>query len=204
MEPARFRQFAMALKRRNKAWLQSLTSRIRVEIYKHGLPEEFLQTNGKTFLEEDLADNAFAYASTQIVRVGEREDGWHTDGGCSLLHISLTGCGEREVSVSLEEQGCISLPQRPGSIYLGNMCALNHNVVHNARSPGCYGEGTDEGPVQITVMLRSDVFRAARARKKNATPGPKELFRIVNTETAKHLAEESFTLPTLSAVLAEA
>ena len=53
----------------------------------------------------------------------------------------------------------------------GNLCALNHNVVHSERSPGCFGEGTPGGPVPITVMLRSDVFRAARQRDRQAFGG---------------------------------
>ena len=51
-------------------------------------------------------------------------------------------------------------------------------------------------------MLRSDVFREGRARKKNAIPGPEELFGILNTETAGHLANVLFRLPDLSAVIA--
>ena len=64
------------------------------------------------------------------------------------------------------------------------------------------GAGADQ--VQICVMLRTDVFRAARARKLNSTPGPAELFEIVNLETAHHLAEVAFPLPDLGGVLWEA
>ena len=52
-------------------------------------------------------------------------------------------------------------------------------------------------------MLRSDVFREKFSRKINAMPGPAELFIVVNTETAKHLADHPFRLPDLDAVLAE-
>ena len=104
----------------------------------------------------------------------------------------------------LEDAGCISLPQRPGSFYVGNLCALNHIVVHGEHAAGRYGEGPPSEQVQIAVMLRSDVFRAARALKINCTPGPAELYRIVNSETARHLAEQPFHLPDLAAVIAEA
>ena len=139
----------------------------------------------------------------RLSKFGEREDGWHTDGGCSLLHASLAIFGERSVSVNLQEQGCISLPQRPGSFYLGNLVALSHNVVHGAHAPGSFGEGPEAEQVRIAVMLRSDVFRAARARIINATPGPSEFLRIVNGVTANHVADVS-QLPDLSAVVAEA
>ena len=52
-------------------------------------------------------------------------------------------------------------------------------------------------------MLRSDRFRQVRARNKDACPGPHELLRIVNNETARHLAEVPFPLPDIAAVLAE-
>ena len=140
----------------------------------------------------------------QVCKVGEREDGWHTDGGASLLHAGLTIFGSRQLHVKLKNKtGCISLDQRPGSFYVGNLCALEHNVVHGATSPGSWGDGPPESQVQIMVMLRSDLFREIRARTINACPGPHELFRIVNRETARHLAEVPFPLPDLATVLAE-
>ena len=162
-----------------------------------------MQASGAAFMEEDFADNAFVYASVQLLKIGEREDGWHTDGGASLLHAAVTVFGSRTLQVKLEDAGCISLPQRPGSFYVGNLCALNHNVVHGEQSAGSYGDGPLSEQVQIVVILRSDVFRAARARRINATPGLAELFHIVNSETARHLAEQPFHLPDLAAVIAE-
>ena len=92
--------------------------------------------------------------------------------------------GSRTLLVEqLEDAGCISLPQRPGSFYVGNLCALSHNVVHGEHAAGSYGEGPPSEQVQIAVMLRSDVIRVARARRMNATPWPVE-FEIVNSETA--------------------
>ena len=139
----------------------------------------------------------------QLFKIGAREDGWHTDDGSSLLHAAVTIFGSRTLLVEVEDAACISVPQRPGSFYIGNLCALNHNVVHGEHAPGSCGEGPPSEQVQIAVMLRSDVFRAARARRINATPGLGELFHIVNSETAKHLAEQPFHLPDLAAVIAE-
>ena len=93
------------------------------------------------FMDEDFADNAFVYASVQLLKIGEREDGWHTDGGASLLHAGLTVFGSRTLLVNRGGAGCISLPQRPGSFYVGNLCALEHNVAHGEHAAGSYGEG---------------------------------------------------------------
>ena len=64
-------------------------------------------------MDEDFADNAFVYASVQLLKVGAREDGWHTDGGASLPHASLTVFGSRAVEVKLDKPDCISLSQEP-------------------------------------------------------------------------------------------
>ena len=66
-----------------------------------------------------------------------------------------------------------------------------------------HGESADHR-VQIAIMARSDVFREGRARKSCSTPGPKELFDIVNSVVATQLAEKPLLMPSLTAVLAEA
>jgi hypothetical protein len=203
IEAERLVYFVKAFRRRNKAWLHQLTARVRAEILRQNLPSAFLLSNGRVFLDEDFADNAFVYASVQVLKIGAREDGWHTDGGASLLHASLTLFASRSVQVKLEEGVCISLSQRPGTFYTGNLCAMEHNVKHGDQAEGSYGKGPQSQQVQIAVMLRSDFFRNARARKINSTPGHSELYRIVNTETAKQLAQQPLYLPDLAAVIAE-
>ena len=103
--------------------------------------------------------------------------------------------------LTLKDGSCISLPQRPGSFYIGNLCALSQHVVHGEHSAGSYGDREPSQQVQIVVTLRSDVFRLARDRPINALPGPVELLSIVNTATARHLAEQPFHLPDLAAVI---
>ncbi len=204
--PIRFERLALfvkALRRGAKNWLHQLTARVRAEILRQKLPPEFLNSNGRVFMEEDFADNAFVYSSVQFLKIGAREDGWHTDGGTSLLNAAVTVFGSRTLLVKLEDESCISFPQRLGSFSVGHLCALNHNVAHGEHAAGSYGEGPPSEQVQIAVMLRSDVFRAARARRINCTPGPSELYHIVNSETARHLAEQPFHLPDLAAVIAE-
>ena len=57
--------------------------------------------------------------------------------------------------------------------------------------------------LQIAVMIRSDVFRELRARKKNSTPGPMEFFSVVSRTVAQRLADVPVALPDLTHVLAE-
>ena len=52
----------------------------------------------------------------------------------------------------------------------------------------------------VTMMLRSDVFRHARARSNSngaSKPSPAEVFDIVNAELGKALRELPWRLPTL-------
>ena len=159
-------------------------------------------------MNESFADTAFAYASVQVMSAGTaRSDGWHTDGGCSLLHAGLTLFGTKTPQVEVEADSCNEpqeLLQRPGSFYVGNLVALSHNVKHTAEGHGCFQTRSQDQGVQVAIMARSDVFREARARRINNTPGPKELFDIVNRVVATQLAEKPLLTPSLTAVLAEA
>ena len=95
-----------------------------------------------------------------------------------------------------------TLHQGPGDFYVSNMCAIEHEVLHSGSNRDCFSHsGYPE--VKIAVMFRTDVFRDARARRKNAVPGPKDLFDIVNKEAARHLVEVPFVLPDLAAIAAE-
>lgn len=87
LEPIRSERtafFARALRRCARGWLHQLQERVRAEIRRVGLPVDFLP-NATPFTDEDLSDNAFGYASVQVLKAGEREDGWHTEAPlCSM------------------------------------------------------------------------------------------------------------------------
>ena len=127
----------------------------------------------------------------------------------------------------------MTLYQEPGSFYVGNLSALEHNVRHHeeckhtfdgaavtakgdgkdlASAATAKGDAEDPAPaeaakgdqrLQIAVMIRSDVFRHFSARKINSTPGLVELFRVANCTVAQHLADAPVALPDLTEVLAE-
>ena len=96
---------------------------------------------------------------------------------------------------------------------MGNMVAMSHAVHHDEDTTGCFIHTSEtDGDVsgsaetaiwQITAMIRTDVFREARARTINSTPAPKEVFDTVNEIMATLLREVPLYLPTLSEVLAE-
>ena len=215
----RLAAFVRALRKKWRPWLQQLGTKMREAVAADNMPEAISQKNGGPILQEDFADNAFAYASIQLMDPGERDDGWHTDGGCSLLHAAVTLFGTRDLEVktdcltgtsppSTKSVQC-TLEQKPGSFYVGNLSALEHNVRHH-ETDKCehtfdllQQDYDDVQRLLIAVMIRSDVFRDFRARKIDSTPGPKEFFHVVNYAVAEHLALVPVALPDLTEVLDE-
>ena len=207
-----------------RPWLQQLGGNAREAARADCMPAAIYQKRGP-ILQEDFADNAFAYASIQLMQPGVRDDGWHTDGGCSLLHASVTLFGTRSVEVKVEGKSQVTLDQEAGSFYVGNLSALEHNVRHHEECKhtfdGAALTANDDGKdlasaatakgdaeegdqrLQIAVMIRSDVFRESKSRKINSILGPAEFFRVVNYTVAQHLADCPVALPDLTEVLAE-
>ena len=169
--------------------LQHLGDKMRAADRADGMPATIYQKNGGALMQEEFADNAFAYVSIQLMQPGARDDGWHTDGGCSLLHASVTLFGTRSVEVKVIGKPQVTLDQEPGSFYVGNLSALEHNVRHHEECKHTFdgavatakGDGKDFASVatakgdaedlapaetakgdqrlQIAVMIRCDVFR---------------------------------------------
>ena len=206
----RFAAFQRALRKKWRPWLQQLQQKMRLAVKSDNLPEAIVNKNGKPIMEEDFAHNAFAYASIQIMEPGARDDGWHTDGGCSLLHAAVTLWGTRSLEVRLGPwKDPVTLEQKPGSFYVGTLAAVQHNVRHHDRCENTYSDDylkeQPEGKrdLQIAVMIRCDLFRENRARRPDATPGPAEFFNVVNDQVAEHLAIVPVALPDLTDVLDE-
>ena len=97
----RFAAFVRALRKTWRPWLQQLGGKMRGAVRADGMPQEIYEKNGQPILQEDFADNAFAYASIQLLQPGARDDGWHTDGGCSLLNAAVTLFGTRSVEAKV-------------------------------------------------------------------------------------------------------
>ena len=138
-----------------------------------------------------------AYAVVQVMRPSERQDVAHFDVAASLLHAGLTVWGKRGLEVRLAKpaQGALeewkTVPQQPGSFYIGNLCAPWHPVVHlppEQAEPLHRSSDSEEG-VHIAAMLRSAVFAEARARCSSSRASPaKKIYDAVKDVVAKHLA----------------
>ena len=187
----------------NRNWLVQLTEDVRNAL-RHKTNEE-LRSNGAHFFNTCFSDTALTYGVLQVMKPSERYDPAHFDGGASLLHGGLTIFGSRHLecmvaaSVASEEDWEV-LPQRPGSFYVGNLCAPQHRVRH-FEQPGPIGAAA--GNVHVAVMLRTDVFRAERSRAKKFKPKPAEVFDIVNEVVASALSARPLGFPDFASCLAE-
>ena len=124
--------FTRAFINANRAWFDDLTAAIRAKLA--CFPKAALGENGEHFMNSSLATDALAYATIQVMRPSAREDRPHFDGAASLLHAGLTVWGRRGVEIRLQpEAEWQRLEQKPGSFYVGNLCAAWHKVVHLPR-----------------------------------------------------------------------
>ena len=85
----------------------------------------------------------------------------------------------------------------------GKDLASAANAKGDAEDPAPAETAKGGQRLQIAVMIRSDVFREMRARKKNSTLGLVDVFSVVNRTVAQHLADVPVALPDLTEVLAE-
>ena len=193
----RVRFFMLEFFHCNTGWMDRLTERVRAAL--RGFPKEFLGKNGEDFFSDSFCDTALRYAVIQVMSPGPRTDPVHYDGGASLLHMGLTIFGARRLVCHFGAEGARTFRQRAGSIYVGNMCAIEHHVEHEPASAECLGSG--EQAVEITIMFRSDVFRHGQACKKKDKPTPVDLFDIVNTVVASHLSSDHMVLPEFANVV---
>ena len=188
----RARSFLQAFMDCNQEWLLQLSAQVRAALRPY--PASFLSKNGADLITDCFTDVTFNYVMLQVLRPETRRDPKHFDGGASLLHMALTIFGQRNVECWLADETSQVFKQVPGSIYVGTMAAIEHQVEHNSAWSGLHG-----GPrgFQIALQLRCDVFRHSRARQSNRKPTPSEVFDIANEIVAKHLAGHRLLIPEL-------
>ena len=127
-----------------------------------------------------------------------------------MLHLGLTIFGSRILHLWFEGGRTQLLHQNPGSVYIGNMCAVEHQVEHHDEMwPQTLfqdeeASSASDGGLLITVMLRSDVFRNSRARQLLGKPTPVDIYDIVNDVVAEHLATQPVILPDFADVVRHA
>ena len=188
-------RFAQEFVRCNTMWLRQLTSKIRSAL--QHVPPDVLGENGKDLLQGCLSDKAFVQSTIQITKSSDSRDAVHFDCGTSLLHLGLTIFGQYHVECWLADGSSRKFEQRPGNVYVANMCAIWHQVGHSLPEDGTEG-------AEIVILLRSDVFRRSKDPDGKSKPMPEIVFDIVNTVVASHLGSDPLVLPEIRHCLPDA
>ena len=182
----RIGMFGRAYRNRNREQFRRMGQEIADRIRQFPLHLQGSE-NAQEFLKDDLADTCLAYAVIQVMQPSVRSDPPHCDGGASLLHAGLTLYGRRNLALFYPDGSSEIREQTPGLYYTGNLCAIRHEVRHNAPADQQLLHGHE-----IAVMFRTDCFRGSRARRTQGKPTPIHIFDAVNEVVAKALARESF------------
>jgi len=205
--PDRLRAFALAVKQVNRLNFDTLDSRIGAAIKALKKRKVKVGVNGEFLLKTPAADWAFDLGAIQLMRSNKRRDPVHFDGGASFLHMGLTLYGVRSLRCRrivqddssggvFEAQDEIDMPMGPGHVYLGCLCGPRHFVVHSPATELFHCSNL--GPVEVVVLLRSRVFRAARGSTQQSGPVPVALWQALAPVMAATLAEFDWMLPSVA------
>ena len=102
-----------------------------------------------------------------------------------------------------EDVPCDSLTLGPGNVYIGNLCAVSHQIVHDEEKHGRAEHLIANGDtLKVTIMLRTSLFSYCRSRRMNGVPAPKVVYDRCNAVVAKHLRDSELLLPSYPECLA--
>ena len=193
---AKARQFSAAFKRVNADTLEELQKALRARLEK--LDESSRGVNGNAFLTEDIHSWAADLGVLQLMKPTPRADPLHYDGGASFIHVGLTLWGKRKLVLKQTDGEDVTVQTHPGHIYVGCLCAAEHQVLHEEGSSDqdLLQHGT-HGPLEVALMLRSRIFRGTRASTAARGPNPKLVWETANDCVQKSLQEGTWALPSL-------
>ena len=176
------------------------------------------------FLLECLAETAFSHGFIQVFKSSDYEGSALFDGDASFLRGGLTVCGQRSVehlskdayTTTADKEGVDtaassgssggvdawrSIPQEPGSLYIGNFSASKHQVAHAVEPLDCPSSTCS---YVITLTLRTDIFdleRQGEANRATAYVCEPLLRGYVNDAVARFMSDRQPRMPRLSDVV---
>ena len=115
--------------------------------------------------------------------------------------MGLTLWGARQVACHQPDGAPeVILENRPGSLYVSGVCGVEHQVRHPPSLPSGVGlwHCPGLGPVEVSIMFRTSVFRFSRARVQAHLPSPVEVFHGANKAVMSWLSSEELLLPSLA------
>ena len=162
-------------------------------------------TNSKALCTETSSASYLlnnAWASLQSQRWGPMRMSTHDDGSAGMLLMALQSpAGHRELHVALNSGEQIVVQCPPGHLYLSNISAAEHQVVHPMHLPGMR-LNDDLGVVELAFVVRSTWFANDKARCSQGLEG-RPFFAPTMKLLTKFLASGQLKIPNLAEVVAE-
>ena len=126
----------------------------------------------------------------------------HDDGSAGMLLMGLqTSAGHRELHIGLENDEVLKIPCEPGHLYLCNVAAAKHQVVHPGKVQGI--KLPNLGFVEVALVVRSTWFGMNRARGSIGLEGRKFFEPAMEVINEFLSCGELLRLPKLAEVLEE-
>jgi len=194
-------------KRVNSKSISEMISLARSKVAKLGADE--VGKHGFFMLDTPWEDWLFSLAEVHFTKPGCSAQGFwheppHSDGGGSVLHLSLTYFGRRDTRFSLAPGAGpdVFVHSHPGYVYFGAFTGSRHQVVHCAAPPH---ELLRAGPEElaVTIQSRTALFPYFRGRNRETTPNPAPVFHSLAWAFSAALANLPWRLPSVAVVLEE-
>ena len=163
------------------------------------LTDDDLCKNGEFLIDTDPQRWVNQFATLQVMTAEPREDPAHFDGGASLIHMGITLYGQRRMELTTNGD-CDSFNLCPGNVYVGNLCAVSHQVFHDEKHGRAEHLNANGDMLKVVVLLRTSLFSAYR--RQTAPPTPKVVYDRCNEIVAKHLRDSRLILPSYPGCLA--
>lgn len=181
-----------------------------MNILRRNLREKMKRTSGDSANKTSVCD---LQPCSQIASCGEghitRAGGTlvekdHCDGGGGMFVITTTGHGTRTLKMVVAgEPSHIHFMQRPGSVWMGNVTACRHQVIHTPpEAPSQMLTMGDLTMLSTSCVMRSAVFPDSRRGK--GVPSPQHHFNAANDTISSWFAKygQTMVMPSLADVQA--
>ena len=196
----RLRAFVLAFIEANRSDFERLDGRLKDAMRQLQNFEE-LGANVTKFLERSLDEWLFPFASLQFLPVYAHENPQHNDGGLALLVLAIGLAGSRTVRnfVHGEREDTVDLTLSPGSVYIANVAAYKHQVIHDnasipelTRLPQVPGLGI----CRLVCVVRCRVFQEQWSTVTKSKPKPTQAFDAANEVCQRWVLDTRLRLPT--------
>ena len=198
--------FQRAFRAVNEDALSQTTALARAHLARLGRDEQ--GENGRHFMEASVAEWFLSSGELHFTNGNDGALGFwheptHNDGAASILMAGMTLYGRRNLRAS-QGDGLpdVWLLQEPGTFWFGLLTGPQHQVIHTKAASSELLRVPGVGELSVSIMMRTSLFPYNRARQRDTTPNPREVFESLAETFRQGLEGQPWRLPTLKDCLA--